>query len=231
MNLLSTTARSLAGLNSFPMLQMWKPTGCGMFEPGTSFEKFVDIESLTRYRSTNSALAPKMKTSSQEEIIGTRASCCDSVYLSIYANCPPTINDRVWNPGKSESMQNTRMWWWTHQAGSHWCWSESISAGPKDGQPMLTTVSCNAENAANCIKRSLQLFFFFHPVGRIIWSCFTLKGSYLPISCVAENILFNTKDNESNIVSCGKGWFVLPKHTKGVLGVSAFSFRGRVSAD
>lgn len=77
------------------------------------------------------------------------------------------------------------------------------------------TVCCNAENG-NCIKLNLQLFFFFYPVGRISWSCFTLKASLPPFCCVAENILFIKKDNGSNIVSCGKEWLILPQDTKGV---------------
>lgn len=100
MDLLSTTATSLAGLNSFPTLQMWKPTGSKMFEPSTSFEKFVDIESLTRCHFIISAFAPKMKLFSRRKSFAPKQEAVTlftSVFMQAGFPSPPfsTISDRV----------------------------------------------------------------------------------------------------------------------------------------
>lgn len=143
-----------------------------MFEPGSSFEKFVDIESLT------SSSCTQNEASSQEEIFGTQVRRCDSIYLSIYANrlsLSPLQHNKISSSGsgKREYAKHQDVVLET----SSWLPLVLVTERqPRPERRSANAVCGNTENAANCIKQSLQLFFFFYPVGRISWRLFSFEG-------------------------------------------------------
>lgn len=77
---------------------------------------------------------------------------------------------------------------------SGWLWLALVTEHQhRPGWRSANALCRNTQNAANCIKQSLQLFFFFYPFGRISWSCFPLKGSYNCVSVVRLKIFYSSQ--------------------------------------